>query len=224
MTYRPASFFIFNFAFCIALAACGYQFGVDGPGPVIGGVAAAPKTAAPETAPRLTVMPFENRSAEPNLETKYTSYARAEFAAGSGTQVVSEMGRADLILKGQILSAIVPTLTFTLSQGTLESRVTVRVRGFVEDTRTRKVIWSYTSVGTSEFFVTNDLQFNRVLQDRALEQAGVAAAQDLAVRFLNHLETYGIAPAPATAVPPGEVPFQGAPGSGFGTTGGGGRR
>jgi hypothetical protein len=189
------------------LAGCGYQFGVDGPGPVIGGQA-RPKTAMPEPPPKLAVTLFDNRSSEPNIEIKYTNYARSEFAATSGTEVINEAGRADLVLKGQILSAIVPTLTFTLSQGTLESRVTVRVRGIVEDARTKKVIWTQTAVGMAEFFLTSDLQFNRVLQDRALEQAGTIAAQDLAVRFLNHLETYGLSPAPASATPPGEVPFQ----------------
>jgi hypothetical protein len=36
--------------------------------------------------------------------------------------------------------------------------------------------------------VTNDLQFNRVLQLRALEQAGRLIAEDLATRFLSYLE------------------------------------
>jgi hypothetical protein len=37
--------------------------------------------------------------------------------------------------------------------------------------------------------VTNDLQFNRVLQNRALEQAGRYVAEDLASRFLMQLES-----------------------------------
>jgi hypothetical protein len=37
--------------------------------------------------------------------------------------------------------------------------------------------------------VTSDLQFNRVLQNRALEQAGRFIAEDLASRFLLQLES-----------------------------------
>jgi hypothetical protein len=178
----------------LLLGACGYQFKVGGPGPTIG---TPQKTAAPDKAPTMAVVLFENRSSEPNLEVRYTNYARNEFASGVGAKMVADPSAAELVLRGQIISVILPTLTFTLTQGTLESRVTVRVRGVVEDARTKKVIWSYITTGMGEFFVTNDLQFNRVLQQRALEQAGVFAAEDLANRFLNHLETYGLAPAPA---------------------------
>jgi hypothetical protein len=50
-------------------------------------------------------------------------------------------------------------------------------------------VWAQTSKGASEFFVTTDLQFNRVLQNRALEQAGRFIAEDLASRFLLQLES-----------------------------------
>lgn len=175
------------------LTACGYQFRVAGQGPTIGGGAPVPLKA---DAPTLAIVNFQNRSSEPNLETKYTAYARHEFATGSGAQVITGTGGSDLVLKGQIISVIVPTIAFTLQQ-TLESRVTVYVSATVEKTGTKQVIWSQLVTASMEFFVTNDLQFNRVLQTRALEQAGRFVAQDLATRFLYHLESYGTAPAPA---------------------------
>ncbi|HKW86735.1 MAG TPA: LptE family protein [Nitrospiraceae bacterium] len=169
----------------IALGAgCGYQFRVEGAGPTIGG---APAEANQATAPRMVIQFFENKSFEPNLEHKYTNYARHEFAAGSGARVVPRLEDADLVLKGSILSVSIPTIAFSQTI-TLESRVTVTVTAKVEEARTGKVIWTQTSTASSEFFVTNDLQFNRVLQTRALEQAGRLIAEDLATRFLNHLE------------------------------------
>jgi len=186
---------LFTVFFCLAvlLAACGYQFRVAGQGPTIGG--GAPITPKAD-APTLAIVNFQNRSSEPNLETKYTAYTRQEFATSSGTQVMTGLGGSDLVLKGQIISVIVPTLTFTL-QGTLESRVTVYVNATIEKTGTKQVIWNQLVTASMEYFVTNDLQFNRVLQTRALEQAGRFVAQDLATRFLYHLENYGTAPAPA---------------------------
>lgn len=180
----------------LALTACGYQFQVGGAGPVVGG--AAPSQPAKADAPALRIGTFENKTFQPNLEHKYTTYARYEFAAASGAKVVTEPEPADYALKAQIVNVVIPSLTFTQAD-TFESRVTVTVKAVIEDLRTGQAVWHQQSTQSSEFFVTNDLQFNRVLQDRALEQAGEFIAQDLASRFLEYLRTGG---APA-ATPPG---------------------
>lgn len=190
------------------LSACGYQFRVEGAGPTIGGSSAK---VAGGPAPRLVIRTLVNNSFEPNLETRYTNYLRREFSSGSGTQVVPDNEAADLVLTGQILSVSVPTLSFTLtptpgnqtgSATTLESRAEVTVVVKIEETRTKKLVWTQISKGSSEFYITSDLQFNRVLQNRALEQAGRFAAEDLASRFLLHLEAGGMTK-PATDVTPG---------------------
>ena len=187
---------------CGLLAGCGYQFRVEGAGPTIGGASTASASAS-QPPPRLIIRTLENRSFEPNLETRYTNYLRHEFATGSGAQVVPDSEAADLVLTGQILSVIVPTLSFTQTR-TLESRTEVIVLVKVEETRTKKPVWVQTAKGASEFFITPDLQFNRALQNRAMEQAGQFAASDLAARFLLYVESGGLAkptPASATATP-----------------------
>jgi hypothetical protein len=172
---------------CLALlVGCGYQFRVEGAGPTIGNATAPPSSTSPP--PRLVIRTLENKSFEPNLETRYTNYLRHEFSSGSGAQVVSESDAADLVLSGQILSVIVPSLSFTQTT-TLESRTEVLVIVKVEETRTQRLVWTETAKGASEFFVTSDLQFNRALQNRALEQAGRFIAEDLASRFLLQLES-----------------------------------
>jgi len=199
--------------FCIAilLSGCGYQFRVEGQGPTIGGAPAADADPA-KVAPTLSIPNFLNRSLEPNLEVKYTTYARREFASGSGAVVVPPAQPSDLVLSGTILGVIVPTIAFTRSQ-TQESRVTVYVMAKMQNARTKETLFTHTATASSEFFVTTDLQFNRVLQARALEQAGEFIAQDLAARLLNHLEHYGLKPAPAAA-PGGPIP-PGMGGEGF---------
>jgi hypothetical protein len=131
---------------------------------------------------------LENNSFEPNLEVRYTNYLRHEFSSGSGAQIVPEAEAADLVLSGQILSVILPTLSFSRTT-TLESRAEVVVIVKVEETRTKRLVWAQTAKGASEFYITSDLQFNRVLQNRALEQAGRFIAEDLASRFLLQLES-----------------------------------
>ena len=171
---------------CLALlAGCGYQFRVEGPGPTIGGPTATSSSTSPP--PRLVVQTLENKTFEPNLETRYTNYLRHEFSSGSGAQIVTDNEPADLVLSGQILSVILPTLSFSRTT-TLESRTEVVVTVKVEETRTKRVVWTQMAKGVSEFFVTTDLNFNRALQNRALEQAGRFIAEDLAARFLLQLE------------------------------------
>lgn len=185
---------------CWFCSGCGYQFRVEGAGPTIGGSKA---TASQEPQPRLVIRTLENKTFEPNLETRYTNYLRHEFSSGSGAQVVPDSEAADLVLTGQILSVSVPSLSFTQTT-TLESRTEVVVLVKVEETRTKKVVWTQTAKGASEFFVTTDIQFNRALQNRALEQAGRFAAADLAARFLVHVESGRLtrqAAAPVTTAP-----------------------
>jgi hypothetical protein len=118
---------------------------------------------------------------------RYTTYARREFSQASGARVVAAGEPADLILKAKINSVALPTINFSL-QGTFEGRVTVNVMATVEDAKTRKKIWTQNVAASSEFFMTDDLQFNRVLQTRAVEQAGRLIAADLAMRFQNFMD------------------------------------
>ena len=184
--------------FLLSLSSgCGYQFRVEGPGPTIGGTTSEASSTPP---PRVVIRTLRNATFEPNLETRYTNYLRHEFASGSGAQVVPEGEAADLVVSGDILSVVVPTLSFSQTT-TLESRAEVVVAVKVEEARTKRLVWSHLAKGASEFFVTTDLQFNRVLQNRALEQAGRYIAEDLASRFLMQLEsgrlTKPVAKAPA---------------------------
>ena len=177
---------LLSLACCLFLFGCGYQFRVEGAGPTIGSTAAPSSSTVPP--PRLVVRTLENKSFEPNLEARFTNYLRHEFSSGSGAQVVPDTEAADLVLSGQILSVNLPTLSFSLTT-TFESRAEVMVMVKVEETRTKRIVWVQSAKGSSEFYVTPDLQFNRVLQNRALEQAGRFIAEDLASRFLLQLES-----------------------------------
>jgi outer membrane lipopolysaccharide assembly protein LptE/RlpB len=188
-------------AISAVLFGCGYQFRVEGPGPVIGGSSDAARTGP---VPRMTIVDFENHTFEPNLEQRFTQYARHEFETG-GVDVVNDRTRADYLLKSQIISVTAPSLSFNQTT-TFEQRVIVTVKATVTDLRQSKDVWTQHSTGASEFFLTNDLQFNRVLQNRALEQAGKQIAEDLAARFMAYLNGEGggaaKAPAKSDVLPP----------------------
>ena len=168
------------------VASCGYQFRVQGAGPTIGG---APESEVKRPqAPRLAILPISNSTYEPNFEIKLANYLRREFSSGAGAEIVGPSGGAELFLSGQIMQISLPTLSFDQTT-TFESRVEMLVSVRIEEAKTKKVVWSQVAKGTSEFFLTQDLQFNRVLQNRALEQAGRFIAEDLASRFLLFQDT-----------------------------------
>lgn len=181
-------FFLLPFTFCLMtmIVGCGYQFRVQGAGPTVGGADAAATTAGPP--PRMAIRTFDNRTFEANLEIKLTNYIRREFSGGTGTQIVGESEPADLLMTGQVLGILLPTLSFNQTT-TFESRVELLIAVKIQNMRTKSVLWTQIVKGQSEFFITQDLQFNRVLQNRALEQASRYVAEDVASRYLVFLES-----------------------------------
>ena len=168
--------------------SCGYQFTVEGSGPVIGGgqVAEGPPV-------RMSLHTLRNNTFEPNLEFKYTRYLRQALQAGGSATIVEDDRFADFIIEGAIVSVALPSVAFSQTQ-TQESRVTVNVVVTIRHRKTGKIRWSQATTNSAEFFVgasasssgaESGLQFNRVLQDRALEQAGQGAAEDLTDQFLS---------------------------------------
>jgi hypothetical protein len=139
----------------------------------------------------LVIRDLLNRTFQSNLEFAYTRYIREQFAVSSGAQVVAEDAQADYVMTGEIASVTIPSLTFSAGQ-TRERRVNVVVRITVAHRQTGKSLWTETARGAGEFFVNrapdvearqDQIQFNRVLQDRALEQAGQDVAEMLAAAF-----------------------------------------
>ena len=209
----------------LSFSGCGYRFSVEGRGPTLGSSSSVDYDGPPVY---LAIPTLENRTFESNLEYKYTEYLKEEFAVAGGAQVVDDVQGADYVMKGAILSVNLPSLTFTQNQ-TQESRVTVNVKVEVKDRRSGKIVWGQSSSGTAEFFVGSSsdtggsgagLQFNRVLQDRALEQAGQFVAEDLADRFLFAREQGMLTPKPketsidSLAIPPsdgGPLPLESQP-------------
>ena len=88
-----------SLALSLSLSACGYQFRVEGAGPTIGGAETGSSSTAPPL--RLVVRTLENRTFEPNLETRYTNYLRHEFSSGSGAQIVPDSEAADWCCPGK---------------------------------------------------------------------------------------------------------------------------
>ena len=207
---RFVSSLVFVLLLLVVLPGCGYRFSVEGPGPRIGG-GPDPEKAGPPV--RLVIRDLLNRTFRSNLEFVYTRYMREQFAVSSGAQVVADDAQADYVMTGEIVSVTIPPLTFSSGQ-MRERRVNVVVRVTVAHRETGRTLWTETSTGTGEFFVNrapdvearqDQIQFNRVLQDRALEQAGQEVAETLAAAFWA-ARAQGIFSEADTPSPSSEVP------------------
>ena len=172
----------------ILVVGCGYRFSVEGPGPTVGGATVSRSQGPPV---RIVVQEFANKTFHPNLESIYTSFVQQQLATTGGVEVLYDQTMGDLLMKGEIVSVTIPSLTFSATE-TQESRVTVVVRVTVERRQTGTIVWGHTARGSGEFFVGGSpdigggeasLQFNQVLQDRALEQAGQRIAESIAANF-----------------------------------------
>ena len=129
----------------LVLAGCGYQFTVDGAGPVIGGggrVAEGPQV-------RLALRTLKNNTFEPNLEFKLTRYLRQALQSTGSASIVDDDLSADFILDGAIVSVTLPSVAFSQTQ-TQESRVTVNVAVNVRHRKTGKVRWSQSNTNSAE--------------------------------------------------------------------------
>lgn len=200
------------FMLLVVLPGCGYRFSVEGPGPQIGGGPQLEQAGPPV---RLVIRDLLNRTFQSNLEFAYTRYMREQFAVSSGAQVVADDTQADYVMTGEIVSVTVPSITFSAGQ-TRERRVNVVVRVTVAHRETGRNLWTETATGTGEFFVNrapdvedrqDQIQFNRVLQDRALEQAGQEVAETLAAAFWHARDqgTFSGAGAPSPSSSTGKL-------------------
>ncbi len=157
-------------SFCCLVSCAGYQ---------LGGV----KPASLAQIHNISVPMFSNASLHPRAEALATS-AVANAIVQDGTYKISTADRADAILEGKLASikytAIRGTRRDTLLPEELTSTATIDWT--LRDARNpTKVLASGTSVGTSQLFVSSNLQTarNNALPE-ALERAGEALVSQIA--------------------------------------------
>ena len=174
---------------CLTVTGCGYRFSVEGRGPTLGS-----STISSNDGPSviMAIPTLGNRTFESNLEYKYTEYLKDEFVVAGGAKVVDDIQDAEYVMKGAIQSVNLPSLTFSAKSNARKSsdrqgqgrgqRSTIRVTLYGASPHRALLNFSWV-VRRIQVGGEAGLQFNRVLQDRALEQAGQFIAEDLADRF-----------------------------------------
>jgi outer membrane lipopolysaccharide assembly protein LptE/RlpB len=169
---RSAAAALLLLALCAgATTRCGYRFQGE--------------AKLPEGARRLHVELFENRTAEPGLETIQTNAVVFEFTKRGKDMIVGDPAQADLVMKGVIRSAESRTVASRNKDAAGERQVTLRV-----DIRLvrpdGKLAWEAKGVSDQESYpVSNDKFQNDDRQRVAVAAVATRVAERIYNRFTD---------------------------------------
>ena len=133
MVRRGAVFLVLSALAGIASSACGYALAGRG-------------SFLPDTIKTVGIPSFANRTNVFNLETLLTEKVRAEFIGRGKYKILPESTGVDALLTGEVQSANLTPVSFTLDQLASRYALTVTARIELRDVRASKVIWENPSM------------------------------------------------------------------------------
>jgi len=132
----------------LVLSGCGYHLPGRG-------------TSLPDDINTVCIEPFDNKTAEPFIETQLTNEVRDQFARRRTMEVVSDSELADAILSAAVTSYRSNSITYNQDDDIAEYRITMVVDAKLVRTRDYEVVWQGTVQWQEEFFAED----NRAEQD-----------------------------------------------------------
>ena len=122
------------------------------------------------------IAPVENNSNELKLGTWITDELREEFLRDSGLTLASKE-EADVILKGQVISAYTTGLSYVRYDVAVERRIEVECSVKLINAKTGRQIWQSADIYREEgFYVAKDVMITKDHKDIALQKI----SQDIA--------------------------------------------
>ena len=142
---------------------------------------------------------FENKTMEPIIEEELTTAVIREFLK-DGRIVVAESSRADMVLKGSVVSykETPVSLTSDAEQDVLEYRVTVTTHLTLLDTNPLSLreregvrvgtsalpLWEHDITSTAEYTVSSDVMTTKIKKLSALREIARNLSEEVADRIL----------------------------------------
>jgi hypothetical protein len=100
----------------------------------------------PETIKTIGIPSFANRTTIFNFETLLTEKVRAEFIGRGKYKTLPDGSGVDALLTGEVLSAVLTPVSFTIDQLASRYALTVTARIELRDVRASKVLWENPSM------------------------------------------------------------------------------
>ena len=136
-----------------------------------------------DKAKRIVIPVFVNRTFEPLVDKRVTTFVQRAFVEDGRWEVVNAPGTADLILRGQVTGLGLTPLSFDRAGRVTEYRVQITVDVELVSPK-GAAVWSGKGLtATAEYLALSDVIATRSNHDRAIEEAGQRLALDLASRF-----------------------------------------
>ena len=151
----------------LLLSSCGYHMAGTG-----GHLSAGVKS--------IFIPVFENKTMEPIIEEELTTAVIREFLK-DGRIEVAESSRADMVLKGSVVSYKETPVSFDAAQNVLEYRVTVATHLTLLNTNK---LWEHDVTSTAEYTVSSDVMTTRIKKLSALREIARNLSEEVADRVL----------------------------------------
>jgi len=169
---RMASPVLALLALLLFLPSCGYR--VSGTGGLV-----------PEGAKSIAIPTFVNGTREPSVDIMVTRAVVDEFLA-DGRLKVTDLERADIVLKGKVVKYEVAALSYTKDTSYVQQyRVRLVVDASLEDPRSRKILWQEKSI-EAIFISDYPISYNtdatvNIMKTKISKEAAIQkASQDIA--------------------------------------------
>lgn len=155
----------FFLAILLLLPACGYR------------VVGTEPTRPDKPVVTVAVMPFENRSMEPGLETIFANDIIRAFQESRIVQVKAGEGKADYQLQGVIKKMEHSSTAYLDIERSLIRRATLTVEINLKDTRSGKIVWKDTEIVRHDYVADKYYGIGEATRDQGLRQMSVRLAQ-----------------------------------------------
>lgn len=147
------------------LASCGYR--------VVGA-----ESSQPDRSPvSLAILPFDNRSMEPGLETIFANELIRAFQESRTVRVQVGEGKADYVLLGTIKKLEHASTAYLDIDQSLIRRATLTVEIKVKDRRTGKIVWQGTEIVRHDYVADKYYGIGEATREQGLRQMSVRLAQ-----------------------------------------------
>jgi hypothetical protein len=124
-----------KFSLCVLCVVCGWLSSA------CGYALAGRGSFLPDYIQTIGVPPFANRTNIFNLETLLTQKVRSEFIGRGKYKILPDDSGVDAVLTGEVTSATLVPVSFTLNQLASRYALTVAARVELRDTRENKTLW-----------------------------------------------------------------------------------
>ncbi|MCD6526230.1 MAG: hypothetical protein J7K75_04470 [Desulfuromonas sp.] len=142
--------------------------------------------ALPDDIQRVMIEPFNNKTAEPFLETQLTNEIHDQFSRRRTLEVVSTAELADAILSGTITSYRSSSVSYDLNDDITEYRATMVVEAELIRANGEEVIWQGSVSWREEFFANDDRAQQDYNETLAQEELSRRLAQEVYNRITDN--------------------------------------